>query len=60
MVDDVRQEAAATISALHRMGIKTSMLSGDKQWAAETVAAKVGIALDRVCIPMTTSVVTVG
>ncbi|CAM6089371.1 unnamed protein product [Calypogeia fissa] len=48
MVDDVRQEAAATINALHRMGIKTSMLSGDKQWAAESVAAKVGISLDQV------------
>jgi P-type E1-E2 ATPase len=48
MVDEVRQEAAATISALHKMGVKTSMLSGDKQWAADSVAAKVGISSDQV------------
>lgn len=50
MVDDVREEAAATVNALHRMGVKTSMLSGDKQWAADSVAAKVGISLDQVFV----------
>lgn len=43
MMDEVRDDAKACIDALHRMGIQTSMLSGDKQEAAEVVAAKVGI-----------------
>lgn len=43
MIDELRDDAKASIAALHRMGMKTSMLSGDKQEAAEAVAAKVGI-----------------
>jgi P-type E1-E2 ATPase len=43
MIDKVRDDARTAIDALHRMGIQTSMLSGDKQEAAEAVAAKVGI-----------------
>ncbi|KAH9533788.1 hypothetical protein CY35_18G070500 [Sphagnum magellanicum] len=43
MIDEVRDDARTAIDALHRMGIQTSMLSGDKQEAAEAVAAKVGI-----------------
>lgn len=43
MIDELRDDAKASIAALHQMGMKTSMLSGDKQEAAEAVAAKVGI-----------------
>lgn len=43
MMDELRDDAKASVAALHRMGMKTSMLSGDKQEAAEAVAAKVGI-----------------
>jgi Cu2+-exporting ATPase len=43
MIDEIRDDARTAIDALHRMGIQTSMLSGDKQEAAEAVAAKVGI-----------------
>lgn len=48
MKDDVRQDAASTVSALKRMGIQTSMLSGDKQSAAEAIASEIGIDLDKV------------
>lgn len=43
MIDELRDDAKASVAALHRMGMKTSMLSGDKQEAAEAIAAKVGI-----------------
>lgn len=48
MIDKVRDEAAATIRALHQMGMETFMLSGDKQLAAEAVAVQVGIDKDKV------------
>ncbi|KAG6545619.1 hypothetical protein Mapa_012973 [Marchantia paleacea] len=48
MMDEIREEAVATVTALRRMGIQTSMLSGDKQLAAEAVAAKIGIPKDQV------------
>lgn len=48
MMDEIREEAVATVTALRMMGIQTSMLSGDKQAAAEAVAAKVGIPKDQV------------
>ncbi|KAL3683422.1 hypothetical protein R1sor_001444 [Riccia sorocarpa] len=48
VMDQVREESLACVSALQRMGIETSMLSGDKQRAAEAVAAKVGIPKNQV------------
>ncbi|KAL2609919.1 hypothetical protein R1flu_028492 [Riccia fluitans] len=48
VMDEVREEALASVRALQRMGIETSMLSGDKQRAAEAIAAKVGIAKSQV------------
>lgn len=49
MIDEVRDDAKATIETLHWMGIKTSILSGDKLEAAKAVAAKVGIDWNKVC-----------
>uniref|UniRef100_A0A7I4BBQ6 P-type ATPase A domain-containing protein n=1 Tax=Physcomitrium patens TaxID=3218 RepID=A0A7I4BBQ6_PHYPA len=48
MIDEVRDDAKATIETLHWMGIKTSILSGDKLEAAKAVAAKVGIDWNKV------------
>jgi Cu+-exporting ATPase len=41
--DTVKHDSAATIQALHRLNIRTVMLSGDRQASAEAVAAAVGI-----------------
>ena len=41
--DKIKHDSAATIQALHRLNIKTVMLSGDRQASAEAVAASVGI-----------------
>ncbi|MCK5361153.1 MAG: copper-translocating P-type ATPase [Gammaproteobacteria bacterium] len=41
--DKIKQDSAATIKALHKLNIKTVMLSGDRQASAEAVAASVGI-----------------
>ena len=41
--DRIKQDSAATIKALHKLNIKTIMLSGDRQASAEAVAASVGI-----------------
>ena len=41
--DRIKKDSAATIEALHKLNIKTIMLSGDRQAAAEAVAASVGI-----------------
>jgi len=43
MMDELRADAKACIDALHRMGMQIAMLSGDKQEAAEAVAARIGI-----------------
>ena len=41
--DRIKQDSAATIKALHKLNIKTIMLSGDRQASAEAVAASVDI-----------------
>ncbi|PNH07920.1 Copper-transporting ATPase PAA1, chloroplastic, partial [Tetrabaena socialis] len=43
VADAVRHDAAETVARLHRQGIRTVMLSGDKAAAAAEVAATVGI-----------------
>lgn len=43
VADAVRPDARATVDRLHRQGIRTVMLSGDKPAAAAEVAAAVGI-----------------
>lgn len=42
--DTIKQGAAAAIAVLHRMGIKTAIVTGDQQSTAVAVAAVVGIA----------------
>ncbi|KAG2440429.1 hypothetical protein HYH02_010314 [Chlamydomonas schloesseri] len=44
VADAVRQDARETVDRLHKQGIRTVMLSGDKPAAAAEVAAAVGIA----------------
>ncbi|GLC72475.1 hypothetical protein PLESTF_001251600 [Pleodorina starrii] len=44
VADAVRPDARETVERLHRQGIRTVMLSGDKPAAAAEVAAAVGIA----------------
>jgi cation transport ATPase len=47
--DELKPDAAATITALHRYGVKkTVMLTGDSTAAGEKAAAALGI--DEVCI----------
>ena len=41
--DQIKQDSAATIQALHKLNIRTVMLSGDRQASAEAVATRVGI-----------------
>ncbi len=41
--DQIKPDSAATIAALHKINIRTIMLSGDRQASAEAVAASVGI-----------------
>ena len=41
--DPVKAEARGAIAALHRMGIRTVMISGDNAEVAKTVAARLGI-----------------
>lgn len=41
--DEIKPTSAATVAALHRAGIRTVMLSGDKAPIASAVARKVGI-----------------
>ncbi|KAH7441076.1 hypothetical protein KP509_03G024700 [Ceratopteris richardii] len=48
MVDKIRKDAVAVVKFLHEMGIKTAILSGDKQSVAEAVASQIGINKDEV------------
>lgn len=41
--DELKPEAADTIECLHRMGIKTIMLTGDNEGSAASVAVRLGI-----------------
>lgn len=43
--DTVREEAKATIAALHTMGIKVAMLTGDHERPAQAIAREVGVDL---------------
>ncbi|KAL2860730.1 Cu(2+)-transporting P-type ATPase CCC2 [Aspergillus lucknowensis] len=46
--DTIKVTAAAAVAALHRMGISTSLITGDSQAAAASVASAVGIPIDAV------------
>ncbi|MFF8768050.1 heavy metal translocating P-type ATPase [Nocardiopsis dassonvillei] len=41
--DELRGEAAEAVAALHRMGVRTVMLTGDNERTARALAARVGI-----------------
>jgi Cu+-exporting ATPase len=43
LYDTVKPEARHVVSILHRMGIKTLMVSGDRQQCAQVIGKKVGI-----------------
>ncbi|WP_207428740.1 heavy metal translocating P-type ATPase [Pedobacter sp. SYSU D00535] len=43
IADEIKEDAAATIRALHARNIKTVMLSGDKQAVVDKVAQQLGI-----------------
>ena len=42
--DEPRPEAAETVTALHRLGVRTVILTGDNERTAQALAARVGIA----------------
>ncbi|KAL3476371.1 E1-E2 ATPase-domain-containing protein [Aspergillus californicus] len=46
--DTVKVTAVAAVAALHRMGISTSLITGDSHAAAMSIASAVGISLDAV------------
>ncbi|KAL1845755.1 hypothetical protein VTK73DRAFT_433 [Phialemonium thermophilum] len=46
--DTIKEGALAAIAALHRMGVKTAMVTGDQRSTAVAVASAVGINLDEV------------
>ncbi|KAL2810497.1 E1-E2 ATPase-domain-containing protein [Aspergillus granulosus] len=46
--DTIKATAVAAVAALHRMGISTSLITGDSQPAAASVALAVGIPADSV------------
>ncbi|KAF2972408.1 hypothetical protein GQX73_g1187 [Xylaria multiplex] len=48
LADTIKDGAAAAIAALHRMGIKTAIVTGDQRSTALAVASQVGIASDDV------------
>ena len=41
--DQVREESRAAVDALHRLGVKVAMITGDAQQVAKAVAADLGI-----------------
>ncbi len=43
VADPVRPEAAEAVAALHKMGVKVAMITGDTKATAETIAAELGI-----------------
>ena len=43
IADEIKEDAASTIQDMHRLGIKTVMLSGDKQSVVDQVAKAIGI-----------------
>lgn len=46
--DKIKDGAPAAIAILHRMGVRTSMVTGDQRSTAVAVASAVGISLDEV------------
>ncbi|KAI3334039.1 heavy metal translocatin [Ustulina deusta] len=48
LADTIKEGAAVAIAALHRMGIKTAIVTGDQRSTALAVASQVGIAADDV------------
>ncbi|PNY20489.1 Copper-transporting ATPase 1 [Tolypocladium capitatum] len=48
LADTIKDGAAGAISVLHRMGIKTAIVTGDQRSTALAVAAAVGISADSV------------
>ncbi|KAJ8130162.1 hypothetical protein O1611_g3469 [Lasiodiplodia mahajangana] len=48
LADTIKDGAAVAIAALHRMGIKTAIVTGDQQSTALAVASQVGIAAENV------------
>lgn len=43
IADEIKEDAVGAIEAMHRLGIKTVMLSGDKQSVVDQVAKTIGI-----------------
>ncbi len=43
VADTLKEDSLSTIEELHRMGIKTAMITGDNKRTAEAIASKVGI-----------------
>ncbi len=43
IADEIKEDAVGAIDAMHRLGIKTVMLSGDKQSVVDQVAKTIGI-----------------
>jgi P-type Cu2+ transporter len=43
MDEDVRDDAASTLARLHKMGLRTHVLSGDREAAVQRVARQVGV-----------------
>ncbi|KAI0377477.1 heavy metal translocatin [Hypomontagnella monticulosa] len=48
LADTIKEGAAAAITALHRMGVKTAIITGDQLSTALAVASSVGISHDNV------------
>ncbi|ARQ66934.1 MULTISPECIES: heavy metal translocating P-type ATPase [Mycobacteroides] len=46
LADDTRPESAGTVKALHKLGVRVVMITGDAQAVADTVAGRLGV--DRV------------
>lgn len=44
IADEIKEDAASAIKALHQLNVKTTMLSGDKSSVVKFVAEKLGIA----------------
>ena len=45
LADTIKPEAAATVAALKRLGLKTALITGDRQAVAAAVGAEIGIDL---------------
>jgi len=43
LIDEIREKSPTTLAALHKLGIHTMMLTGDREEAASVAAKKVGV-----------------